>query len=92
PDLAQDYYNLPESSSLDILDSFDRKGFLELVRGKDDAWLEVAATILMIYEDTGDLSWAIERTSELKPQKKGMIEEIVRDLDDAGLIRISREG
>jgi uncharacterized protein YwgA len=91
PDLAQDYYNLPERGA-DIPDSFDRKGFLELVKGKDRAWLEAAATILMIYEDTSDLSWAIERTSELKPQKKGMIEEIVRDLDDAGLIRISREG
>jgi uncharacterized protein YwgA len=85
PDLAQDYYNLPERGA-DIPDSFDRKGFLELVKGKDRAWLEAAATILMIYEDTGDLSWAIERTSELKPQKKERIEEIARDLDNAGLI------
>jgi len=34
PDLAQDYYNLPERGA-DIPDSFDRKGFLELVKGKD---------------------------------------------------------
>jgi len=86
PDLAQDYYNLPERGA-DIPDSFDRKGFLELVKGKDGAWLEAAATILMIYEDTSDLSWAIERTSGLKPWiSKGRIEEIARDLDNAGLI------
>jgi uncharacterized protein YwgA len=86
PDLAQDYYNLPKRGA-DIPDSFDRKGFLELVKGKDRAWLEAAATILMIYEDTSDLSWAIERTSELKPWiSKERIEEIARDLDNAGLI------
>jgi hypothetical protein len=41
----------------------------------------------MIYEDTKDLDWAIERTAELKPWiSKEKIEEILKDLKKAGLI------
>lgn len=87
PDLAHDYYDLPEVKEIKIPDSFNKEGFLELIKGKDVAWLEAAATILMIYEDTKDLDWAIERTAELKPWiSKERMDEILRDLKKVGLI------
>mgnify|MGYP001626436240 CR=1 FL=1 len=85
PDMADDYYSLP--SETEPLPEFDKEGFLNLVKGKDFDWLDACATILMIYEDTGNLEWAIERTAELKPWiSKEKIEKVVEDLRKAGLI------
>ena len=85
PDLADDYYNLPNAGTLP--EEFDRKRFLDLVRNRNTNWLETAATILSIYEDCKDLNWAIERTAELKSWiSKREIESIVEDLRKARLI------
>ena len=85
PELADDYYSLPDEAG--ALPEFDKRGFLDLVRGKDTDWLEATATILSIYEDHRDLRWAIERTAELKPWiPEEKMKGIVEDLGKAGLI------
>ncbi len=86
-DLAYDYYHLPDESE-ELPKSFKFEEFLSLVEGKDSEWLEVAATILMIWEHTKDLGWAIKRTNELKewvPREK--VEEVANTLVEFGLIK-----
>ncbi|MEM3951833.1 MAG: hypothetical protein QXT92_00135 [Nitrososphaerota archaeon] len=58
-ELEDDYYEL---SSLETLpktglpSGFDAGGFIELVRGRDARWLEVAASILSVLEEYPSLS------------------------------------
>ena len=85
PELADDYYSLPDEA--EALPEFDKKGFLNLIRGRNTDWLEAATTILSIYEDHKDLRWAIERTAELKPWiSEEKMKSIVEDLRKAKLI------
>lgn len=45
--LTDKYYHLPDSAvSIDPSSSFHAKDFLNLFQGKDDGWLELAATLL----------------------------------------------
>lgn len=77
-DLAYDYYHLPSESA--DLPLFDREGFLNLVRGKSMRWLEIASTVVAIYKATGDLEWAITRTSKLKAVKEEEVRKIAEEL------------
>jgi len=55
PDLAEDYYKLPESHEAYTgdyrkdLTGFNCEKFLDLIEEKDAEWLEVGATILSVY-------------------------------------------
>ena len=85
-DLAYDYYHLPEEGE-ELPESFKVDEFLSLVEGRDSEWLEVAATVLMIWEHTKDLDWAIKRTEELKGTPRERVEEIANTLLKFGLIK-----
>ncbi|MCR8454650.1 MAG: hypothetical protein NDP13_06660 [Crenarchaeota archaeon] len=57
-ELADDYYELACLETLpktDLPSRFDAEGFIELVRGRDAMWLEVAASILTVLEKYPDL-------------------------------------
>ncbi|MEM2148974.1 MAG: hypothetical protein QXO46_03780 [Nitrososphaerota archaeon] len=57
-DLADDYYELTCLETLPktgLPSGFDAEGFIELVRGRDARWLEVAASILTVSESYPDL-------------------------------------
>ena len=86
-DLAEDYYHLPDRGE-GLPHTFRISEFLSLVSDADSDWLEVAATLIMVWEHTRDLEWALERTSELKywiPKEK--IEKIAERLMKFGLIK-----
>ncbi|MEM2587927.1 MAG: hypothetical protein QXV23_06470 [Candidatus Bathyarchaeia archaeon] len=58
-ELADDYYELARQrvlSEAELPEGFDAEGFIELVRGRDARWLEVAASILAVLEEYPDLS------------------------------------
>jgi uncharacterized protein YwgA len=59
PNLAEDYYKLDklaehgveyEGDYKEELRGFNGEKFLEVIEGKDAEWLEIAATILSVYE------------------------------------------
>ncbi|MEM2365691.1 MAG: hypothetical protein QXL06_01980 [Nitrososphaerota archaeon] len=57
-ELSDDYYELVRQNPLpeaDLPSGFDAEGFIELVRGRDARWLEVAASILTVSERYPDL-------------------------------------
>ena len=93
PSLASDYYKLakshgiPDNFKLPV--SFQKKGFLDLVCGKNDYWLEVASTILRIDKDSNpkNKDELTERTSQRKPQyATSFINAVVTDLHTLGLV------
>lgn len=54
--LADNYYTLKSDITLDeeyepYLRGFKKGKFVKVVEGKDDRWLEIAATLLSVYED-----------------------------------------
>jgi uncharacterized protein YwgA len=102
PALAEDYYRLKEGSKWAKLPipvvNFDK--FAKLVRGKDHRWLEIASTILFIWESNRnwrerykepckDLkTFVINRTSDMKSHVgKRFIEGVFGELEKAGLVR-----
>ncbi len=89
PDLARDYYNLDNVSLEPLPESFRGIEFLELVKDKDEKWLEVAATIMSVYEYNKHISREklIEIVKEIKPSfTKETIEKIIEDLEKARLL------
>ncbi len=83
PDLARDYYDLPEGGD-SLPAEFKAEEFIEFVRDRDERWLEAASTLLMLAEESpDDLEWVISRGRELKPWAgeewlRGILEEIRR--------------
>jgi len=82
PGLANDYYKISES--LDKAEPANINGnYLSLLKGKDDEWLELASTVLMIkhrYEKIGD-DELVELTRSAKPwaaeeRIKGILSEL----------------
>ena len=76
-DLADDYYKLENAEISepinDLEPSFNSSGFINLVSGKDEDWLESAATLMSIYcynaksmNDFKAAGFALSRTKEIK--------------------------
>jgi len=96
PSLADDYFELADwVVKPDVEDvSWERENdFLELVRGKNSRWLELAATIMSVYEGNRGKVTMSELIGIVKLLKKwaeeteikGIVEELIR----AGLIKLS---
>lgn len=88
-ELADDYYELnnmrviPES---ELPKSFDKDRFAAFLSGRDDEWLEAAATLLSVWETNKgvegyDLSKLINHVSKLKPYiRKSRIKAVAEEL------------
>ncbi len=101
PDLAEDYYSLTEMDKVEreverAIPNFDE--FANFVRGKDHKWLEIASTILFIWEKNNmrkgweneeELkTFIINRTSDIKSRVgKPFVKRVFRELENAGLLK-----
>lgn len=100
PKLADDYYSMDESDIPEdyssVLDSFDYKGFLGFVGGKDARELELTATVLSVWKDyrhkfEGEelANKVIDTSADIKSKaSKDTIEIITLDLDQKGIIEL----
>ena len=99
PNLADDYYRLGASgcSSYDfrgLFPGFDQDKFIQIVKGKSVGWLEVATTLLSIYNNNKQqmahdelISFAYERTVELKRDYgKDYVTDVLDDQLKYGLL------
>jgi uncharacterized protein YwgA len=94
--LADDYYKIEngELAPLVILTTFDTTSFLHLIDGKEDFWLESAATIISImsnyrryYHGEELKKKVLERVMDLKDHiPNELIEEAFLDLSNAGIL------
>ena len=97
-DLADDCYGIDEVMSMksfeNIIPAFDSPGFFALVAGKDEVWLESAATLKSVYEYNKEnipereaAGFALSRTKELKYKvSEDIINKAYRDLSAIPLI------
>lgn len=88
PALAKDYYELSGTGNpAAIDDTIDKDLFEELVRNRDNGWLEVAATIhklrpkLEIISSGDTRSEVIERVSNMKEEPEEHVAEVYEELD-----------
>jgi uncharacterized protein YwgA len=99
PTLAEDYYNLTEMDKVADIISISNVGeFADFVRGKDHKWLEIASTILFIWENNMRKEWSSEdkfktfiitRTSDIKSHAgRPFVERVFRELEKAGLLKL----
>lgn len=91
PGLAEDYYTLGssgfESPLAALPDDFNHDAFMNLVNGKDSAWLEIAATILSLRKSFNDRTCLLERTVNMKGRfGRDKIETIMRELEQNNLL------
>lgn len=97
PTLAEDYYNLTEMDKVvGAISNFGK--FADLVSGKDHKWLEIASTILFIWENNMRKEWSSEdklktfiitRTSDIKSHAgRPFVERVFRELEKAGLLKL----
>lgn len=94
--LAEDYYNLEtlRKDDKDYLDYFEKEKFIEIVKGKDNEWLEIATTLLSVYKSYKRLfegksleKKVVEATNEIKSfADKKTIEVMWKELKAYGLI------
>ncbi|MEM4497354.1 MAG: hypothetical protein QW692_00825 [Nitrososphaerota archaeon] len=83
-ELADDYYELAGQRVLpeaDLPSGFDAEGFIELVRGRDARWLEVAASILAVSERYPDLPEE-EAYSILRMSKPWLTREYFKEVHE----------
>jgi len=81
PDLAGDYYRLNCDIKEARLPEFRKEEFLRFIKGRDDKWLEIASTLLLIGEEVKNPEELIEMTLEVKPsfderKVRGVLEEL----------------
>lgn len=82
PDLARDYYRIDVGAVEPwVPRGFRSKEFLDLVGGRDERWLELASTILLVSEETRNLDRIVEIVCEIKPSfSRVEVEGVVREL------------
>ncbi len=100
PTLAEDYYKLSEErlagAMFREMANFD--DFADLVRGKDHKWLEIATTIIFIFENNVRKEWlnedelkafVINRTSDIKSRTgRPYVKRVFKELEHAGLLKL----
>ena len=88
PELAEDYYKEEfeaENSRNIALDEFEADRFKRLVDGKDEEWLEYAATIKKLFDkysffEDNPRTAAIDQATKIKDMSKSTAEEIFAEL------------
>ena len=86
-DLSHDYYNLDAAKGYnDNWNKFNKKGFLETVKGRDEWWLDIAADIVkmggrqdMIYD-----VWAYRVTEDYDEE---YVKEVYEDLKKTVIVK-----
>ena len=94
PSLSGDYYDLAEnpdeyaSASEDLPPGFRQDEFMDLIRGKDNDWLEIASTLISKRESIPARQDLIENTEYTKIGFTiEYIEGILEELEHKGLIK-----
>lgn len=90
PALAEDYYEISDSGNRRVgASEIDTATFEELVEGRGNEWLEIAATIHKIERKferkgvTNVRSEVIERVSNMKEKSEDRVETIYEDLSES---------
>jgi uncharacterized protein YwgA len=103
PDLAKDYYSLDISSAPSVrveklLPNLDKEGFTQTIHQKEIEWLEVATTMLSLYNNNKDkvqreniTNMLLERTKDIKSEydSDGFIEKVFCDLTTHNLMNLT---
>uniref|UniRef100_A0A7C4VV97 DUF4065 domain-containing protein n=1 Tax=Fervidobacterium pennivorans TaxID=93466 RepID=A0A7C4VV97_FERPE len=84
PDLAKDYYNLPETKEEEELP----REFYNLVKGKSSRWLELATTLIMIKDGfkSFDEEKVIQNVAKSKSESPKKLRKIYNELREAKVI------
>ena len=95
--LTNEYYALARdgrqyaAATPDLPESFQREGFLDLVRGRSDGWLEIATSLISKTKRITQRDVLVENTEYTKVGFTfGFIEGVLRDLEETGLLKLSR--
>lgn len=84
PELAKEYYALGNIKGIKV--DLDER-FVDLIKGKSEQWLELAATIVMVFERYSNISdeMVIELVKSSKPfATEKELREIIKKLKNAG--------
>jgi len=86
PDLAKDYYSLDDVEASKVL---LKPEFIELIRGKNSWWLELASTIMMIasryYDIKDEEIIELVKMTKLNASKKEL-KRILNELRKSGIL------
>lgn len=82
--LAEDYYNLPSIDDSLILPN----NFIELVKKKNARWLELASSLVMIFEKYGDMDTAIYIVAKNKMVSEKKLRDIAETLSRWGAVNL----
>ncbi len=93
PRLAEAYYNLGtnrakyESMANALPKEFNYARFIDLVRGKDSRWLEIAATLLSLRRSFTDRRCLLERAVNMKGRfPRSLIKSVMAELESTALL------
>lgn len=94
PNLTTDYYTLAEDrelynklSSNELPTSFRSNDFLDLVKNKNENWLEIATTLLDLKENYDDDDKLTQKVHDIKiGYTTEYISEVLQDLKDKTII------
>ena len=95
PELAEDYLRASEMASINqseayLPSEFNKDEFIKFVRNKDKEWLEIATTVLAIYEYNKDRGISrddiIKIATSIGPWSKDRVEVVLDELLGANLI------
>ena len=94
--LTADYYALAKdgrqyaAAAPDLPESFQKEGFLDLVRDRNDGWLEIAATLISKSEQIPQRDILVRNTEHTKGGfTSGFIAGVLHDLEGTGLLKPS---
>ena len=94
--LTNEYYALARDAKQyavatpDLPESFRKDSFLDLVRDRNDGWLEIAATLISKNKRIPQRDVLVENTEYTKVGfTSGFIAGVLHDLEDTGLLKLS---
>lgn len=87
PSLAQTYYNLDKAEDATPLPaSFDSAHFENIIKERDNQWLEIATTLLDQHRPSRTEQMLLEHVGVIKPWAGSKrIKDVLQDLKDQGL-------
>ena len=75
----------------DLPESFRREDFLDLVRGRNDDWLEITTTLISKNKRIPQGDVLVEDTEYTKAEfTSDLVTGVLHDLEDTGLLKLSR--
>jgi uncharacterized protein YwgA len=91
PELAEDYYRRLDVEST-LPPEFRSQDFINLVKDKDVKWLEIAATVLLIYDYNRERGVSrediIKIATKIKPWANERVNGVLDELIKSNLIRL----